>query len=407
MTLLKKNIRLPRFAGKVAALSLCAVLVTGMLAVFPGFQANAKSNAEIQSEINTLNSKMSRITKEQKELKNQIAGAKAQASGYSAQITDITHEIDLIDEQITVIEAMLVQYDELTAAQAVQIAELEVEIEKQQHVLDDMIRMSYEYGGAASSIEFIFSAENFTDLLSRIDLLSYHLSYNDKVLETYTATLESLETTKAEYEAAKVTMKEYKDEQEKLRADLQVKQANAAAMREKVLADAASYEAELAQKQAYINELNDEVKRLAAMFAKEDTTTYTGTFKFPLPANVYRITSYYGTRKDPFTGKTASHTGYDFACAKGTEIYAADDGTVVIAKYNGSYGNCVTINHGGGIMSLYGHCSSINVVSGQQVKRGDVIAYVGSTGRSTGNHLHFSVFKNGKLIDPAPYIGLK
>ena len=98
-----KNIQLPRFAGKVAALSLCAVLVTGMLAVFPGFQANAKSNAEIQSEINSLNSKMSRITKEQKELKNQIAGAKAQASGYSAQITDITHEIDLIDEQITVI----------------------------------------------------------------------------------------------------------------------------------------------------------------------------------------------------------------------------------------------------------------------------------------------------------------
>ena len=120
-----KNIQLPRFAGKVAALSLCAVLVTGMLAVLPGFQANAKSNAEIQSEINSLNSKMSRITKEQKELKNQIAGAKAQASGYSAQITDITHEIDLIDEQITVIEAMLAQYDELTAAQAAQIAELE------------------------------------------------------------------------------------------------------------------------------------------------------------------------------------------------------------------------------------------------------------------------------------------
>ena len=90
----------------------------------------------------------------------------------------------------------------------------------------------------------------------------------------------------------------------------------------------------------------DEVKRLAAMFAKEDTSTYTGTFKFPLPANVYRITSYYGTRKDPFTGKTRSHTGVDLACAKGTEIYAADDGTVVIAKYNGSYGNCSSRKYG-------------------------------------------------------------
>lgn len=179
-----------------------------------------------------------------------------------------------------------------------------MEIEKQQHILDDMIRMSYEYGGAASSVEFIFSAENFTDLLSRIDLLSYHLSYNDKVLENYNETLESLEKTKAEYEQAKVTMQQYKSEQETLRADLAQKQAAAAAMREQVLANAEAYEAELAKKQAYINELNDEVKRLAAMFAKEDTTTYSGTFKFPLPANVYRITSYYGTRKDPFTGKT-------------------------------------------------------------------------------------------------------
>ena len=143
------------------------------------------------------------------------------------------------------------------------------------------------------------------------------------------------------------------------------------------------------------------------MLAKDDKTTYTGTFTFPLPANVYRITSYYGNRKDPFTGKTAYHSGYDFACAKGTKIYAADSGTVVIAKWNGGYGNCVTINHGGGIMTLYGHCSELLVTAGQKVSRGDVIAKVGSTGRSTGNHLHFEVRKNGSVIDPSPYIGLK
>lgn len=403
----KKDNSASQLMLRAAVFSASALVAAGFLLGMSDVRVVAKSNAEIQSEINTLNGKMSQITKEQKNLKNQIAGAKSQAADYSTQITNLSYEIDLIDEQIIVIVSMLKQYDELTAAQEVQIAELEVEIEKQQHILDDMIRMSYEYGGAASSVEFIFSAENFTDLLSRIDLLSYHLSYNDKVLENYNETLESLEKTKAEYEQAKVTMQQYKSEQETLRADLAQKQAAAAAMREQVLANAEAYEAELAKKQAYINELNDEVKRLAAMFAKEDTTTYSGTFKFPLPANVYRITSYYGTRKDPFTGKTASHTGYDFACAKGTEIYAADDGTVVIAKWNGSYGQCVTINHGGGIMSLYGHCSSLNVVSGQKVKRGDVIAYVGSTGRSTGNHLHFSVFKDGKLVDPAPYIGLK
>ena len=208
----KKDNSASQLMLRAAAFSASALVAAGFLLGMSDVRVVAKSNAEIQSEINTLNGKMSQITKEQKDLKNQIAGAKSQAADYSTQITNLSYEIDLIDEQIIVIESMLKQYDELTAAQEVQIAELEVEIEKQQHILDDMIRMSYEYGGAASSVEFIFSAENFTDLLSRIDLLSYHLSYNDKVLENYNETLESLEKTKAEYEQAKVTMQQYKSE---------------------------------------------------------------------------------------------------------------------------------------------------------------------------------------------------
>lgn len=402
----KNKVKAKHLGKKLFALSLCAVLSVGILSRSPDSTADAKSNAEIQSEINALSSKMDKINKEQSNLKSLISNAKASANDLTAQITNLNYEIDLIDEQVFVIETMLTQFDALTAAQAVQISELETEIDKQQRMLDDMIRMSFEYGGAASSVEFIFSAEDFSDLLSRIDLLSYHLSYNDKVLDTYNASLQNLEETKAEYESAKITMGEYKTQQETLRTELAAKQAEAADKRALALENADAYQKELDQKQAYINELNDEIKRLASMFAKEDTSTYTGTFFFPLPQNSYRITSYYGNRKDPFTGKTAYHNGYDLAAPKGTEIYAADSGTVVIAKWNGGYGNCVTINHGGGIMTLYGHCSSLNVVSGQQVKRGDVIAYVGTTGRSSGNHLHFTVYKNGNLTDPAPYIGL-
>ena len=392
---------------KTAVIALCLFAAAlFMLTVPDNGTVYAKTNAEIQSEINALNSKLDKITKEQNELKSLISNAQAQQSTLSAEITNLTYEVALIDEQVIVIDGLLATFDELTAEQEVEIASLEEQIDREQKMLDDMIRMSYEYGSLGSAVEFIFSAEDFSDLISRFDLLGYHLSYNNTVLEKFNQSLEALEKTKAEYESAKVSMNEYKAEQETLRAQLAAAQAEAQQKLEQAKASAESYEQELAEKQSYVNQLNNEVKSLAAMFAKEDTSTYTGTFGFPLPRGVYTITSYYGYRKDPFTGKTAYHDGYDFACAKGTEIYAADDGTVVIAKYNGGYGNCVTINHGGGIMTLYGHCSSLNVVSGQQVKRGDVIAYVGSTGRSTGNHLHFGVYKNGVLTDPAPYIGL-
>lgn len=388
----------------ICMLSIACVMISASLT----FTASGnKTNAQLRDEIAALNQRMDQIAKDRNNLKSLINNANSQARTLSSEITDIKYEIDLIDEQIIVIESLLEQYNTLTAEQEIKIAELENKIEKEQKMLDDMIRMSYEYGGAGSSVEFIFSAEDFSDLIMRMDLLSYHLTYNDKVIESYSNTLADVEKTKKEYEDAIALMGEYKQEQENLKVQLSEKQAEAENKRSALLKSADAYERELAIKQQYINELDKEIKALAAMFAKEDKSTYSGSFYFPLPANVYRITSYYGYRKDPYTGKTAYHEGYDFACAKGTKIFAADDGTVVLAKYNGGYGNCVMINHGGGIMTVYGHCSSLNVVSGQEVKRGDVIAYVGSTGRSTGNHLHFEVRKNGALDDPAPYLGLK
>ena len=366
----------------------------------------AKSNKQIQSEIDSLNSRMNSIAKDQQTLKKKIAEAQAGANTLTSQISNLNYEIDLLDEQIIVTNELIDQYVLLTDEQQTQINDLGAKIVNEKKVLDEMIRLSFEYSGTGSAIEFIFSAEDFGDLLSRIELLGYHLSYTDRVIANYSDTLEELEETKASYDAAMLTLTNYRNEQ-KVRVDeLDSKKKSAETQKQQLLADAKEYEKDLAEKQKYINQLDQEIKQLAAMFAKEDKTTYNGTFKFPLPSGVFTITSYYGNRKDPFTGKTAYHSGYDFACAKGTKIYAADSGTVVIAKWNGGYGNCVMINHGGGIMTLYGHCSELLVTSGQKVSRGDVIAKVGSTGRSTGNHLHFEVRKNGSVIDPSPYIGL-
>ena len=144
------------------------------------------------------------------------------------------------------------------------------------------------------------------------------------------------------------------------------------------------------------------------LMAPDDTLTPTGTLQWPLPV-AGTITSQFGHRVDPITGEVSSHTGTDIACAEGTPILAAADGTVTVANgldsWGGSYGYYIQIDHSGGLETLYAHCSSICVTTGQQVQVGQVIGYVGHTRRATGSHLHLEVHVNGSRADAMSYFG--
>ena len=141
----------------------------------------------------------------------------------------------------------------------------------------------------------------------------------------------------------------------------------------------------------------------------DSTRIPTGTLQWPLPV-AGTITSQFGHRVDPITGEVSSHTGTDIACAEGTPILAAADGTVTVANgldsWGGSYGYYIQIDHGGGLETLYAHCSSICVTTGQQVQAGQVICYVGHTGRATGSHLHWEVRVDGNRADVLRYFTL-
>lgn len=145
------------------------------------------------------------------------------------------------------------------------------------------------------------------------------------------------------------------------------------------------------------------------LMTPDGTRTLTGTLQWPLPV-AGTITSQFGHRVDPITGEGSSHTGTDIACAEGTPILAAADGIVIVANgldsWGGSYGYYIQINHGGGLETLYAHCSSICVTTGQQVQAGQVIGYVGHTGRATGSHLHLEVHVNGSRTDAMRYFGM-
>ena len=145
------------------------------------------------------------------------------------------------------------------------------------------------------------------------------------------------------------------------------------------------------------------------VMSPDGTRAPTGTLQWPLPV-AGTITSQFGHRVDPITGEVSSHTGTDIACAEGTPILAAADGTVTVANsldsWGGSYGYYIQIDHGGGLETLYAHCSSICVTTDQQVQAGQVIGYVGHTGRATGSHLHLEVHVNGSRTDAMRYFGM-
>jgi len=123
-----------------------------------------------------------------------------------------------------------------------------------------------------------------------------------------------------------------------------------------------------------------------------------------MPVSAYSLTSSFGLREHPLLGVMRAHTGIDLAAPLGSPIFATSDGTVSTADWRGGYGLLVSLDHGGGVQTRYGHMSRLNVVAGERVHKGDVIGYVGSTGLSTGPHLHYEIRINGQAINPAPYL---
>ena len=385
-------------------IAFAVVIAVALLAQsFPAGVLAADSDAETRKQIQALENKLNKLEKEEKDLKNKAYVAKSSVSKLTAEIEKIDTQTTNISDQLTTIDALIAEWERQKQEKEADIAYLEQKQMEQKEKFERMLRMSYE-SGSDSYLDLIFGAEDFGDFLSRLDLISYHLDYNDTILQNLQANYEKLNKSRADYDESSEQLMLYYESQKTLKQNLDAQMAYAKEQKQLNLQDAAAAEEALKEKQRLVAELDNEIAELAKQLAKTDTSTYSGEFLWPLPSEYTTISSGFVHRINPITKKAENHNGVDIPAPARTNIYAADDGTVVIAKWNGGFGNCVTINHGGGIMTLYGHCTSLNVTSGQEVKRGDVVAFVGSTGQSTGNHLHFTVYKDGVAVNPMPYL---
>lgn len=385
-----------------------AVMINAGVDMSRSFSAYAAAS-DSQKQIHELQSKLSGIQSDAKKLKEQITAAKSGAANLETEIQNLEYETTLLSTRIKTMETLINQLDVLYEQQGQQIEELSVKEAEEQKIFDNMLRMSYMYG-SDTYFHLLFGSENIGDFLSRVDFIVYHFRANNNVLERLSETKASLEKTREEQKNSKDESVVYKSQLEQDKKEYDAKIAEANQKKTQYMADAANAESLYEKKLAETNAINAEIKALYEEQRKNNTASsnaaYSGTMGYPLPSSYTTVSSGFITRTSPISGKTENHNGLDLPAPRGTSIYAADAGKVVIARHSSSWGNYVTIDHGGGIMTLYAHASSLNVTVGQTVKKGDTIAYVGSTGWSTGNHLHFTVYKNGVAVNPASYIGL-
>ncbi len=383
----------------LSVLCLGAILLTG--ALFGAKNETLAAGDDPATQIKNLEKDLAGVRNERSAAQLALNRAK---SGKSAQIAlkeQYDREIVAIDEQLRTTDALIEQYELSISETQQNIEELVAEQESQQELFDEMVRMSFEYG-SDSYLELLFGAEDFSDFLSRIDLISYHLSYNRSVIEKMKEVEDNLYTNEENLRSSKENLENYKQSKETLREEFETKSAESTALISRLADDEAEAAAALKIIQESEKKLQSDIDALTREL--NSTSTYSGgKFKWPL-ATSGTNTSGWEWRTNPITKKKEFHNGLDIAAPKGTNIYAAADGTVVKCEWYGGYGNCVIINHGGGVMTLYGHCNSLNVKNGQSVKAGDVIAYVGTTGQSTGYHLHFTVYEGKTAVNPWNYL---
>ncbi len=256
--------------------------------------------------------------------------------------------------------------------------------------------------GAGTYLEILFSAESLSDLIEKLVIVREIAEYDNNILE-------SIERVKNQIAEEKQRLEELLAQQEEARIQLE---ANEADLQSKI-AEITAYRQSLEQdKNAYIQYLTEKEAAERRTKAQAGISGNVGTVApgrvasgyFLWPTNTWYITSDFSpNRVNPVTGVLRPHTGTDVGALQGAPIWAAQSGTVVLAEYNGGYGNCVILDHGNGIKTLYGHMSAILVSKGQSVSQGTQIGRVGSTGNSTGPHLHYEVLVDGVAVNPMQF----
>lgn len=361
------------------------------------------AGAVTQAEIDALKSEQAESRLRQQELKEQLDAVKDDQAAAQQKRNILTQQLEAINSEIENIDAQIAYYDGEIAQKESERVEAVAREEEQYQLFCERVRLMEE-NGTVSYWSILFNAESFSDMLDRLTDIDAVMDYDNQIMDQLVETRRQIEQLKADLESARAGQETARAEQEAKKAEQQAKVAEAQKLLDQINADVAEVNRQLEAESAAAKEIQAEIARKQKALEEERrqnniTIDSESSYLWPLPG-YYKLTSLFGYRIHPITGKAHSHTGIDVPAPGGTPILAAKSGQVVTSASHYSYGNYVVIDHGNGASTLYAHMSSRAVSEGQMVTQGQVIGYVGTTGSSTGNHLHLEVRENYTRVDP-------
>ncbi|WP_152395498.1 murein hydrolase activator EnvC family protein [Paenibacillus guangzhouensis] len=384
------------------------VMMMGLIfTMVPPVETHAESEIDkINKEIKKLQQQQRSAMKKQQEAEKNVKQAKVAKERTASEITVIMAQINDVTKDMMDTSVQIDQTEDKLRQTAVELEEATERVQSRSQLLDSRLRLMYT-NGFVSYLDVLLDSTSFSDFLDRIDMLKSVVGQDkdiladnkrDKllVIEKKKQVEVDLKQVRALYSKMDLTKQDLagKEKQKEVMIASLSKQIEEG---EEISEEQEKFVMELAKKTAALQEKKKKFK-----------PKYKGG-KLGMPIQTFRLSSGFGPRTHPVTGqKGKMHTGLDFAAPKGTSIYAAEAGIVIVAQTVSGYGNCVIINHGNGLWTLYGHIRNggILVEKGQEVKKGQKIAEVGSTGQSTGNHLHFEVRVNEVPKNPTGYLNL-
>lgn len=345
------------------------------------------------------------------DIKSMVASLEKSKNDLESYVTQLDGQLASLEEKINDLKEQIEEKQEEVAQAKEDLSQAEEVAKAQYQDMKARLRYMYERGNTNGYLDALFSSESFAGLLNQASYIERLSAYDKRKLLEYRQNVEYMKLCRQVLEEEEEVLQEAQEslekEQESVNTLILEKEKQIVAFQGDInnkAAAVAEYEAQIAEQNATIAALEKAVAADKAALAEQNRLKYDGgMFQMPCPG-YKRISEQYGNRIHPILKTPQFHNGVDFAAATGTPILAAYDGRVVAASYNGSMGNYVMIDHGDGLYTIYMHASQLYVSNGQTVSKGAQIAAVGSTGRSTGPHLHFSVRLNGNYVSPWNYL---
>ena len=388
----KKTVRL--ISGAVAGILVGAMLVS---VVASGIvYAGAASSAELKD-------KLSSLEDQKAEIKKELDSTASKVSDIEKTRAALQKEITLTKEEIETVKAYIERLQQQIDVKSTELESAQKALEAKEENFSQTVRTTYEQGDI-SYLEVLLNSSSFSDLLNRLDIVSTIMDDNKKIVAEYTAAKEDIQQKRDDLQKTQDEQVQYQDNLNYKAEELKSSEAQQKALQESLEAYQKEQKAEYERITNEMDSVSDQIaeqsrKEAAAAAAAAETET---TPADDLPG--YTVaSSRYGWRVHPIYGTRKFHKGEDIPAPTGAAIVAAASGTVTTAGWVSGYGNYTVINHGGGVMTAYGHQSAIYVSVGQTVSAGQTIGAVGSTGNSTGPHLHFEVYVNGATQSPMSY----